>query len=359
MISKILNTEIQENAVSSLASRPSSPSLYGGNMLSAKELRAAFDKLPLLLASRFNSLLDALGLYTDETTCERLAALVATELFEGHSLADLFADISSGRFSSYLSINGEQSLTEILSLCQEEITSLGEAVDTLTHSDEAFFKELQEQKKALADQTQKQANDDQERKADILSLDTKTQNALSALRNDVKTTFRISELPSDDYAKVYRLEYKDETSYSPVLHSVDINIPKDLVVKSGELCYAVKDGVPVASYQKGEAYIDLTLSTADSQHIYIRVGDLVKTTILYTEGSGDMITEITAVGNSLTLHRGLSSATFAKAEEVKALQTALADIPPHVLTDEATGKVYRYSLAIQNGKPGLLITEKV
>ena len=131
-ISKILNAELEESTVSSLATRPSSPSLYGGRTLSAKELRAAFDKLPLLLVERFNALIDALGLYTDEARSASLAALVATGIAKGHSLEELFADITSGRFSTYLSLDGDASLSEAFTACKAELTAFSKTLDALS-----------------------------------------------------------------------------------------------------------------------------------------------------------------------------------------------------------------------------------
>ncbi len=356
-ISKILNTEIEENAVSSLSTRPSSPSLYGGRVLSAKELRAAFDKLPILLAERFNALIDALGLYTDEKKGASLAALVATGIAEGHSLAELFADVTSGRFSTYLSLDGEGSLAEVFGACKAELTAFEEALTSLREGKEALLARLTAQEKAQAEATAAQSA-----RAD--AIEKESREAILSLRSALPHGFRIAEVPSSDYAKVYRLEYCEgeretgEASYAPVAASVDINIPRDLVVKSGKLCTCEVAGVPVSTYEVGEAYIDLTLSSENADHIYIRVGDLVKTTIIHAEGKGDVVTGITAVGNSLTLHKGLSSADFAKKAETEAMKEQLAALPPHTLTDEKTGRVYLYSLALQDGMPGILLTEK-
>ncbi|MBQ9026867.1 MAG: hypothetical protein IJ743_00580 [Bacilli bacterium] len=66
-----------------------------------------------------------------------------------------------------------------------------------------------------------------------------------------------------------------------------INIPKDFLVKSGELktCTAVNQ--PVQGYTVGDKYLDFVVNTVDSsesaQHIYILVKDLVD---VYTAGTG-------------------------------------------------------------------------
>lgn len=67
-----------------------------------------------------------------------------------------------------------------------------------------------------------------------------------------------------------------------------INIPKDLVVQSGEVKTCATANSPVSGYKKGDKYIDLVLANADNTHIYILVSDLVDT---YTGGNGITITD--------------------------------------------------------------------
>ena len=106
---KILKTEIDPISVSSLPTRPTAPVALGGAGYSSKELREAFDKLPLLIAERFNALLD-------DIDSGALAESIGTGVRDGHSLADLFRDLKNGNFASYLMINGESLATEIASL---------------------------------------------------------------------------------------------------------------------------------------------------------------------------------------------------------------------------------------------------
>ena len=137
-IQKITRTEAETLGVSSLPNRPSAPSLYSGEALTAKELRAAFDRLPLLVAERLNALIDALGLYTEGQEKETLAALIATDLFDEnpfHSLADLFADIKNGAFADYLTVDEERTLTEVLSAMQKVIPLPDGVSDLLAYID--------------------------------------------------------------------------------------------------------------------------------------------------------------------------------------------------------------------------------
>lgn len=123
-IQKITQTEIFENGIKSLPTRPSTPSLYKGSTLSAEELRDAFDKLPTLIAERFNALLESTGLYDAEHPADSLAALIATNLSSSHSLLNFFEDIKNGNLSLYLAAgeSGEP-LADVLSELRSAIAS--------------------------------------------------------------------------------------------------------------------------------------------------------------------------------------------------------------------------------------------
>ena len=110
MIEKITEEEIRSLGVSSLPRSPSAPSLYGGRSMDSVALRAAFDRLPVCIARKVNAIIDGLGLAGEEG--ERVAALLATGLFEGHSLEDLFGDIRSGRLAAYLTFEDGETLAD-------------------------------------------------------------------------------------------------------------------------------------------------------------------------------------------------------------------------------------------------------
>ena len=77
-------------------------------------------------------------------------------------------------------------------------------------------------------------------------------------------TISLSESASDDYAKVYTLKQGDNTVGT-------INIPKDMVVKSGIVETKAEAGV----WGEAGTYIELTLANATSDKLYINVGTLV------------------------------------------------------------------------------------
>ena len=79
------------------------------------------------------------------------------------------------------------------------------------------------------------------------------------------------------YAKSYQLK-KDNTFVG-----AKIDIPKDLVISSGEVKEVDTPNVPYSGAQVGDMYIDLTLNDPSAQHIYIPVNELVDA---YTGGNG-------------------------------------------------------------------------
>jgi len=96
---KILYSELSPLLISSLPARPNQSASYGGAAYSSSELRAAFDKLPLLLAERYNDLLSDIE---SGELCENLA----TGLSEGSTLKSFFEDLSSGVWAGYSKIDG-------------------------------------------------------------------------------------------------------------------------------------------------------------------------------------------------------------------------------------------------------------
>ena len=100
---KITESEISSLKVASLPTRPTAPTAYGGRGYTAGDMKAAFDKLPLFIISRFNALLDDIS-SDDESS---LASAIPTAIKDGHTLRELFSDICSGAAAEYLALDGE------------------------------------------------------------------------------------------------------------------------------------------------------------------------------------------------------------------------------------------------------------
>ena len=71
-------------------------------------MKAAFDKLPLLIIERFNALLDEIE-STEGSFCDS----IPTGLDEGHTLGAFFRDIRNGNFAGYVRVFGKSLLAEL------------------------------------------------------------------------------------------------------------------------------------------------------------------------------------------------------------------------------------------------------
>ena len=120
---RITESEISTLKVSSLPTRPTAPASFGGRGYTSSDMKAAFDRLPLYIIERLNSLIDDIGAEGEES----VASAVRTGIADGHTLLDLFEDIGSGAFSAYLTVFGV-TLTEYLAQLRSEIDSLKEKI---------------------------------------------------------------------------------------------------------------------------------------------------------------------------------------------------------------------------------------
>ena len=97
---KILTEEISDLTVSSLPTRPTSPIALGGRGYSSAEMKEAFDKLPLFIIDRLNSLIDDLRGEEGGSVSD----VISTGITEEHKLSDLFEDVKNGNFCAYLKV---------------------------------------------------------------------------------------------------------------------------------------------------------------------------------------------------------------------------------------------------------------
>lgn len=104
---KILESEVESLKISSLPNRPTAEKKYGGAGLTAQEMKAAFDKLPIFIAERLNSLIDDIESEGDG----KISESIKTGLDSGHCLSDFFADIKNGNLASYMAL-GDSTLVE-------------------------------------------------------------------------------------------------------------------------------------------------------------------------------------------------------------------------------------------------------
>lgn len=115
----ILDSELEPLKIASLPKRPTAKEAYGGEGYTAQEMKAAFDRLPLFLAERFNSLIEDI-----EGEGEgKISESIKTGLFERHALSDFFDDVKNGNLASYLAV-GDSTLIEVIAQMQAQIAEL-------------------------------------------------------------------------------------------------------------------------------------------------------------------------------------------------------------------------------------------
>lgn len=118
------------------------------------------------------------------------------------------------------------------------------------------------------------------------------------------------------YAKTYSLT-KDG-----VETGAKINIPKDLVIKSGEVKVVTTPDVPYEGAVVGDKYLDIELNDSTQNHIYIPVKDLVD---VYTGVDGTKIT--VSINGSNQISATIKAGTIELADLVSTLQTKINKIP--------------------------------
>ena len=100
-IKKITEDEVRALWVQRLSDTPNRKTRFGGEGMSAAEVKAVYDALPLCLVSRYNALVDALA-------SGKLADTVP--LYGEMTLAELSSEITGGGLAEQLSVDGRRTL---------------------------------------------------------------------------------------------------------------------------------------------------------------------------------------------------------------------------------------------------------
>lgn len=143
-----------------------------------------------------------------------------------------------------------------------------------------------------------------------IKLDTKEGNAATLSADGLMVTIPEATIPAynmvkldaatDGYIATYQLQ-KDGQQVG-----VNIDIPKDYLVKSAEIKESTGDGDP-SGFPVGTKYIDFTINTkvgtGEESHIYLNVQDLVDA---YTAGNGIAISAQNVVSAKVVAANGLS-----------------------------------------------------
>ena len=122
----ILYDEIADIRVSSLPTHPTAPKTHGGMGYSSRDMKAAFDKLPLYIIERYNALIEDISDIGEDS----ISASIPTGIRSRHTLADLFDDIKSGELATYFTVFGESMVSHLIGI-KNDIDSLKIKVDSL------------------------------------------------------------------------------------------------------------------------------------------------------------------------------------------------------------------------------------
>ena len=103
----ITAAEVAEMKISALPTRPTAPGYFGGKGYTAADMKSAFDKLPLYIIERLNSLIRDVSSDGEGS----LVREIPTGIEEAPRLYDLISQIKSGELAAYLSL-GDETLGE-------------------------------------------------------------------------------------------------------------------------------------------------------------------------------------------------------------------------------------------------------
>lgn len=134
-VTKINEADIRDLRVASLPSRPTAPTSFGGAGYTAKQMKEAFDKLPLFIISKFNALLDDLR----RSDGGGIDGAIPSGIADGHTLRDALEDIKTGAFADYLNVLGKtlsETVLDIKSSIASVRVGVGENADGITVSEE-------------------------------------------------------------------------------------------------------------------------------------------------------------------------------------------------------------------------------
>ena len=120
---KIKDEDVRQLKVSSLPTRPTTASSLGGKGYTSRDMKEAFDRLPLHIIEHYNTLIDDICAEPDSS----VSAQIKTGIKDSHTLSALFADIVSGAFAGYMTVFGE-SLADYLGRIREELDAIKSAL---------------------------------------------------------------------------------------------------------------------------------------------------------------------------------------------------------------------------------------
>lgn len=121
---KINESEIANLKVSSLPTRPTMPSQYGGKGYTASDMKAAFDLLPLFIIEKFNTLIEDIEAEGEES----VAAKINTGIGQIENLYELFRSIESGTLLEVARLRDGESVAYAIAEIKDELAKIKQAL---------------------------------------------------------------------------------------------------------------------------------------------------------------------------------------------------------------------------------------
>ncbi len=112
----IKNEEIESLKVAALPNRPTAPEEYGGSGFSAREMKEAFDRLPLYLMEKYNELISDIEAEGEDS----VAHSIKIGLGEKISLRDFIDWFSNGKILSFIPA-GDGNLAQFLTQLRADV----------------------------------------------------------------------------------------------------------------------------------------------------------------------------------------------------------------------------------------------
>ena len=113
---KITQSESEPLLIASLPTRPTAPSAFGGKGFTATEMKAAFDRLPLLIIERLNSLVD-------DIESGDICSGIPTEIPGATTLSELLKAFYDGTLASLIAYR-DTTLTAYIEGLNNEVARL-------------------------------------------------------------------------------------------------------------------------------------------------------------------------------------------------------------------------------------------
>ena len=177
--------------------------------------------------------------------------------------------------TNYENLNNKPKINDIELIGNKSISDLGIEIPTVTNDLTNVLKSNYDTAYTHSQSAHAPSNAE----ANIQSDWNETDNTSDAFIKNKPTIitdipeYSVIKVQDDDYSSVYQLT--KTTDEETINVGEAINIPKDMVVQSGEVKTCATANVPVSGYKVGDKYIDLIIANSNDQHIYILVSDLV------------------------------------------------------------------------------------